>query len=479
MTKQLATETEGEDELLVNGIDWTTGQLLPPVTPAAITEDHPAVRKRAERGSRHGIVDDEVADGNCLEESGWGVIFGASVTAEVKARLAPLLQQRKKQAGPLYKEFEGVRGSTAADALSWLTRHEVGLSAVNPRAGVPYYLLIVASPQDISFEFQYMLDTYWAVGRLHFDFPDGYRRYAEQVVDYETASVVRTSRTAGIFAPQIPGDRATAFFANQMAWPLAKGVPPRAEGELPLYRPLGEVSHFKMRVKIGAEASKDNLRSMLMDSDRVAFLLTGSHGSFLRADVPNQLDRIGSLVTQEWQGSGSPLTESCTFSALDLEHDKPDLSGLIHFSFACYSAGCPALDTYTREPDGTKRHLLDNDIVARLPQRSLELGALAVLGHVDRAFSYSFQNAREKPQIQDMRGVMLKILRGDRIGLATDVFNMRWSVLSGLLSDAQRDRDSSGIDEARLTSLWVQRDEARNYVVLGDPAVRLRVDDLK
>ena len=152
---------------------------------------------------------------------------------------------------------------------------------------------------------------------------------------------------------------------------------------------------------------------------------------------------------------------------------------MIHFSFACYSAGCPTFDTYTLQPDGKKRRLLDNDIVSRLPQRSLERGALAVLGHVDRAFSYSFHNDKFDPQIQDMRDVMVNILKGYRIGLATDQFNVRWAVLSAALSDALRDRQNSTISEAALASHWVARDDARNYVILGDPAVCLRVKDMK
>ncbi len=33
--------------------------------------------------------------------------------------------------------------------------------------------------------------------------------------------------------------------------------------------------------------------------------------------------------------------------------------------------------------------------------------------------------------------------------------------------------------DADLIPTWIERNDAQNYVVLGDPAVRLRVDDLK
>ena len=70
-------------------------------------------------------------------------------------------------------------------------------------------------------------------------------------------------------------------------------------------------------------------------------------------------------------------------------------------------------------------------------------------------------------------------LRGERIGQATDRFNIRWAVLSAELADLLRDR-SAGADvlDADIALRWVARDDARNYVVLGDPAVRLRVRDM-
>jgi hypothetical protein len=278
------------------------------------------------------------------------------------------------------------------------------------------------------------------------------------------------SRTAGIFAPRNPGNRSTALLFNQVVRPLAEGTQ--------FLRPLGEKQNFKLRLAVDEQASKDNLRAMLTGSGRPAFLFTGSHGAYADATVPNRLNRIGSLVTQEWDGAGSPLSESCCYSALDLERDNTDLRGLIHFSFACYSAGCPTFDTYALQPDGTKRRLLDNDIVSRLPQRSLEQGALAILGHVDRAFSWSFHNDRFTPQIQDMRDVMVNVLRGWRIGRAADQFNLRWAVLSAALADALRDRQTTTISEVALANHWVARDDARNYVILGDPAVRLRVEDM-
>ena len=34
------------------------------------------------------------------------------------------------------------------------------------------------------------------------------------------------------------------------------------------------------------------------------------------------------------------------------------------------------------------------------------------------------------------------------------------------------------LTDAQLVGAWMERTDAQNYVVLGDPAVRLRLDDL-
>jgi len=106
-------------------------------------------------------------------------------------------------------------------------------------------------------------------------------------------------------------------------------------------------------------------------------------------------------------------------------------------------------------------------------------GALAVLAHIERAWAYSFQGQRKSPQIQGFRDVIGRLLRGERIGQATDAFNMRWAALSTELSDAQAKRpEGAEISLNYLANLWVSRDDARNYMILGDPAVRLRVNDM-
>ena len=100
--------------------------------------------------------------------------------------------------------------------------------------------------------------------------------------------------------------------------------------------------------------------------------------------------------------------------------------------------------TPTSASNGKPVPLMDAPIVARLPQRLLAKGALAVLAHIDRAWAFSFQTDRGKPQVQEFRNVMERLLAGDRIGQATDNFNMRWSVLGADLQMLVEEQQAMG-----------------------------------
>ncbi|HTM33678.1 MAG TPA: hypothetical protein VL263_20340 [Vicinamibacterales bacterium] len=410
---------------------------------------------------------ESVKDPNALNQAGWGVIFAAGTSPDVVAALKPLLDLRKGQAGPLYREFPDYpAGQSARD---WLNKRGVTLAVVDPTQGVPLYLLIVGSPTEVSFEFQYLLDCYWNVGRLHFDTPAEYAAYAEAVVKYEQ-DAVSTTRTSAFWVTKNAADRATGLLHNQIGVPLAKG-----QGATP----LGAGKGFAVADFLGEQATRANLEAILrgdVATGRPSLLFTGSHGvAFDSTKAADQREGQGALLSQAW-AKGSPATPDQYLRGADVPADAK-VQGMIHFLFACYGGGCPAKDTYSRGPDNKPVPLMDAPIVARLPQRLLARGALAVLAHIDRAWAFSFQTDRGGPQVQEFRSVMERLLAGERIGQATDDFNRRWSVLSSELQMLVEEQQVTGaVPAPNLANRWVARDDARNYLILGDPAVRLRVE---
>jgi hypothetical protein len=437
------------------------------------TPESLALASRSEESGAKYAVEGGILPNN-LGQTGWGVIYSPSVSQAIKDALEPLLDHRKSEAKP-FVIFDGPTGFRPGDtANDWLKRRKVRMDVVDPGNGVPFYLLLVGPPEEMPFEFQYYLDTYWGVGRLWFDTADEFRRYSESVIEYEKATSVPTTRRGAIFATEHDFDEATQLFMRQVATPLA------SEGDGVMGR-VWTRAKFGLQTFFGEKATRSTLASILCGKEQgtPALLVSGSHGLECSIDDPQQAELQGAIVCQDWSGFGE-IKPSHWFGAAEVPADAK-MQGMIHFFFACYGGGSPELDNYDRL-NGQPRRIAQKPFFSRLPQKMLSHpggGALAVLAHIERAWAYSFQGPRKSPQIQGFRDVIGRLLSGERIGQATDMFNMRWGVLSAQLSDAQAERaEGRDISLNTLGNLWISRDDARNYMILGDPAVRLRVEDM-
>jgi Peptidase family C25 len=434
-----------------------------------------SVEKRLSLAAATYAVTGEI-DANDLAQAGWAILMAPGTPDDVKLALRPLMERRRAQTGDrLFKVFEGDDSYRPGETgTQWLIRHGVSLNVVDPFLGVPYYFLIVGGPEQIPFEFQYTLDIYWAVGRLHFDTADEYARYAESVVACETASSPPTTRQVAMFATTHDFDRATQLFTNKVARPLTQG-----DENTP---PLGKRQRFTLRPYIGEAATKSAL-NLIYQGDipggRPGLLFSGSHGMGFRVDDARLRNTQGALVCQDWQGYGN-ISEHEWFSATDLASEA-HVHGLVHVAFACYGAGCPKFDGFNRAAP-IQQQIAPEAILSRLPQRLLAHpngGALAVVGHIERAWGYSFVSDRGGAQTQGFRDLMGRLMRGERVGQALDQFNIRWAALSVDLTEALDSlRHGGTLADADLANRWVARDDARNYIIFGDPAVRLRVEDM-
>jgi hypothetical protein len=471
----MAAEIQSDEFPIPFGIEAETGDRLPGLTETDlehIDSDSSEVRERSERSASDHLAISDI-DPNNLEEAGWCVLFAKDADPAVRSALQPLLARREQEAKRLFKVFEGISGVLPGDnARRWIERQGAGFSTVDPWNGVPLYVLIVGSPEEIPFEFQYLLDIYWNVGRLHFDSVDEYRQYAESVVAYESSLTAPHGKHAAIYATRNDSDRATALLHDQVALPIVKGTAG--------VRTLSGFKGFQLTPLLAEDATKSRLLSLMSGAEpggAPAFLFTGTHGVKYRKTDPLQREKQGAILCQNWPGYGSAAPEHVV-TADDLPSGVA-LHGLIHFFFACYGGGCPKEDTFGLASGEPPRQLVPAPILARLPQRMLNRGALASFAHVDRAWAYSFQNSRSASQVQEMRDVMVRILQGQRIGQATDSFNMRWAVLSAELQESQNLRESLAdavISNAALANRWVARNDARNYLIIGDPAARLRTE---
>ena len=487
----------------LTGINGTTGRYLPAPTSLdavydavaaksaigrMLTDQHYAnLRGREERARVEAFGVAAGVRPKDLASTGWGAVFHRDAPAELFSALRPLLDLRKTQAGKVreayYFEFARDTGyQPGDDKVAFLKR--LGRAAgqpADPRRGVPYYLLLVGSPRDIPWAFQYDLDVEYAVGRLHFEADDGtpdydaYYRYAKSVELAETRPP-SFPRTVTFFAPN--HDPATAFSATKLVAPLTADL---AEWE------TDTAGGWAFDSILGPKAKKDRLADLVGGAKTPAVLFTAGHGIGFENGDARQLRHQGGLVCQDigkFEGNGA-VSEKAYFSADDVPA-AARLNGLISFHFACYGAGTPAVDDY---PDTERKVFRDQPIAphpfaARLPQKLLghpNGGALGYVGHVDRAWSCSFLLTRSQEQI-DVFGSFLKdLLDGMPLGGALEYFNDRYAAMAAVLtSQLQRVRAGKTPDAAfkgAVAATWLEHNDARNYVIFGDPAVRVRVAD--
>jgi len=461
----------------VNGIDATTGDYLLPGLAAGdlaalaqrteLDDLHAmALRRRHRRRSeptlapRHGI---DAAD---LAQAGWGVVFAAGADPAVRAALRPLLELRRGQAGARverrYRELSGVDGLRAGESKQEFTRrHGSGPGPVDPDV-LPYHLLLVGGPEEIPFDVQYQLGVQHAVGRIAFDEPAGYRRYAENVLAAEAAPRAGPLRLS-VFAPRNDGDLATTLSADQLALPL---------GEALAHEPGCVVSHA-----VGGDASRDRLVEQLAGAHRPDVLFAAAHGVGLPCGHAEQRSVQGALLCQDWPGPRhGPVDPRHWFGAPDVAAlGAAELTGMTAFLVACFGAGTPQVDDYGRGL-AAPAAVAPGPFVAALPQALLgrEGGALAVIGHVDRTWSCSFLWPGSGRQIELYRSALGRMRDGHRLGPALEFVQDRHAELTSDLAATLKDvRLGRRADPALLAELWTACVDTRNLVLLGDPAARV------
>jgi hypothetical protein len=411
-----------------------------------------------------------------LQQTGWGVIFPQYVAQEhvtrIKEALAPLLCHRLIQVDlaplglnqdelytkslddlltlrndkdfhprwqELFQIYAGTGGyrpnDTARVFLNREGRHADPAKPVNPHeGGVPYYLLLVGSPEEISFEFQYGLDVQFAVGRIDFgDDYAAYRRYAENVVSTERGTATPSSNVT-FFAVHNAGDVATELSRDYLAGPL--------QCTLVKHKHRYTVP-WNFALIQDDDANKARLLTLLRGPERPALLFTTSHG--LEFDYQNPVHRArqepeqGAIVCSDWPESGTTEVKPEHYlCGRDVrEADALDVRGMIAFFFACYGAGTPRYDEYYKQRYKTRGESIAQHVAV-------------------------FESALDR------------LLKGYPLGEAMDFFNIRYIALSSEIATALEPSFGPHSTDARqLVELWTTTNDARGYIIVGDPAVRL------
>ncbi len=182
------------------------------------------------------------------------------------------------------------------------------------------------------------------------------------------------------------------------------------------------------------------------------------------------------------------------------------LPGGLWFFFACFGAGTPNdsafrhwlaalrdVGLYGRNIDSVLQSLpseQERPFVAALPQAALANpnGPLAVMGHVDLAWTFSFHDVGTTNKYRPSRfqDIFRTLVDGKRVGAGyfelQRFFNQASVDLSTMFDKDARQKIKGVMTEddkqrkTRKATLWMLRQDLSAYVLLGDPAARLNIE---
>lgn len=407
-------------------------------------------------------------DPNNLAETGWGVIFAENEGPAVAEALQPLLDHRREQAGARFRQLTYQPGESIENFLWYRYGETPGVLDLDV---LPFYLLLVGSPEAIPFEIQQQLSVSHGVGRVSFGSVEDYASYAKAVVAWELGAPTSSSKMR-FFCPD-NGDSVGSLMRRAFVVPLL-------ERDYTGLRPTWEVEAL-----IGANATKSALTNSLGAETRPGLLFVAAHGRSLAPGHPEQETRQGALLCHVGLSMPDRPLQDQYFEAVDVP-EQACLNGMICVLFAGFSAGTPARDSFPQESglqDRESRALALQPFVARLPQILLQRGAQAVVGYLDRNWTLSFAwptagaySSGNRETWGAFYELLVKLAAGERLGSAFRALSERATALAAELATRLEQQNSGlDVDDTLINLLRTATSDARNLVILGDPAVRLKV----
>ncbi|HSH05836.1 MAG TPA: hypothetical protein VLL52_25185 [Anaerolineae bacterium] len=466
--------------LLANGINGATGGYdLPPIKAEDLVavikgQDEPPatgeLRNKADKKDHFGVMPGY--DITKVGDVGWGIVFDNDANPAIREALTELIAWRQSQAGERFQEYWGPEKAFRRrdDKTKFLDRNGAAtFGPVNPRKA-PYYMLLVGGPEQIPYRFQTELDVQYGVGRVDFgDDLDAYANYARSVVTAEKEKI-KLQRRIGLWGPATADDPATLLSHQLLLTPLA--------GQLRKERGDWTIDSY-----FAEQGTRAQLAELLSGGAQTPSLLfTASHGMGFPKGDKRQLPHQGALLAHDWPGPRQHRGEVPESFYLAGEHldSNTNLLGMIGFLFACYGAGTPEYDEYSKQAFADQAEAIaERAFTSALPAKMMSLkrgGALAMLGHVDRAWGYSFLGPKSKQQTDVFEALISQLLDGVPVGAAFDYFNVRYAEMATALTTVMENMDARmRVDPYDVANLWTSHNDARGYVVLGDPAVQLQV----
>jgi hypothetical protein len=316
------------------------------------------------------------------------------------------------------------------------------------------------------------------VGRLAFDDPRHYEAYVDKLLRWENAPTIAQARA--VF--HTVRDRTSATQVGHQAL-MVPGLAMARE-----YRDDGD---FLASELIAVEHGYSPKPGPLIEEatkPEPGLLFTISHG----AGAPR--GGWGSAEEQRLYQGGMSFGRSGGLLTGESLLDRPFMPGGVWFMLACFGAGTPESSKYepwleNLQAGGHFQGRIDSvaaslpadgrPFTASVPKAVLASadGPLAFIGHVDLAWTYSFRELDTDTPInrpERFIDVFSGLLRHDRVGVAFRELLRHYGQTNTELTSMVE----AGVDDAkRHGHLWMLRNDLAGYILLGDPAARLPIDD--
>jgi hypothetical protein len=462
---------DGEQRLYVLGVDSDTNDVIAaPQSVAEIAKAIAAVRPEPDEvpsvdlPPTFGLTEDDPYDPLVV---GWQVIVGTGDPDKqaIIDALRPLAERRGCPSNWMPLEYNAGRSMQA-----WID------AVYNTLDDPPRFLLLAGSPTHLPFTLQVALATFAYVGRLDFatvnggtevQHPELFATYTDKVLRNERGEVPATDRSVVVWATAGGFRDPTRFSRNLMAGPLADRIEQKGK--------------FAVTRLFDGDATAGKLTTTLTEA-RPRLVFTASHGDAVAASkgVDQQAALNGALVGQD----------AMRFRATDLPGpSEAFVEGGIVFSFACFGYGTPARSGYTHWWPSIAPYQAPFELVSALPKAAIAhpRGPLGYIGHADYAVLHAFTEASRPgsdglgplaPRLMTFRDTLDEALLDRPVGAVIEPFASRLSLLNLQLTQIWDDAKAAGADMpssgSDLVDMFLRRNDARYYLVLGDPAARPR-----
>jgi len=436
-----------------------------------------------------GFLADITAAAGDLESQRWAVVATEGAAGDRLVALArELVALRAGEQGDDVVPIRVPPGQSAEAAAEW--RRSVYPALYGDDEGRrPRYLLILGDLDAVSQGTQQVLAQDGFLGRLACATEDGYAAYVAKVLASQRGP--QHERARALFYTVHDGTDATATGHTKLIQPCHDRCA-RTARDKPRAFPASAVELH------GAPSPDPDELLALAAARHPAVLLSMSHGL-----GPPRRRPWSPAEARDQQGAMSFGTEGA-LTPRDVA-SAPFLPGGLWIYFACFGAGTPRHSAYHHWLDMLAQHGMAELGPVNAALRGLDQGGgfvsglakaalanpdgpLAILGHIDLAWSYSYEELRVgrdqrvtgTNRSQNFFNLMAKLVAGERAGAAALMVGLQQASVGAALN-AHYDRckragtveGATPEDRLALGNLWMLHQDLLGYVLLGDPAVQL------